>query len=179
MICDDSNCHLFFSDDNGHFYRAQTTIADFPNGFGEPVVVIREDANPTRLFEACNVYKMKGTNKYLALIEAFDADSAYRRYFRSWTADALDGAWTPLADTFAAPFARPPTSPSTAAAWTARHQPRRDDPRRPRRDPDHRRLHLQYLYQGLDPASTALPYNSLPWRLGLITPPGKVPGSAA
>ena len=27
---------------------------------------------------------------------------------------------------------------------------------------------LQYLYQGLDPASTGLPYNSLPWRLGLL-----------
>ena len=29
--------------------------------------------------------------------------------------------------------------------------------------------HLQFLYQGLDPATQGLPYNSLPWRLGLIT----------
>jgi hypothetical protein len=29
--------------------------------------------------------------------------------------------------------------------------------------------HLQYLYQGLDPATTSLPYNSLPWRLSLLT----------
>ena len=29
--------------------------------------------------------------------------------------------------------------------------------------------HLQYLYQGLDPAMTSLPYNSLPWRFGLLT----------
>ena len=28
---------------------------------------------------------------------------------------------------------------------------------------------LQYLYQGLDPSTTNLPYNSLPWRLGLLT----------
>ena len=57
VICDDGDCHLFFSDDNGHLYRARTNVADFPNGFRDTVVVLRDDANPTRLFEACNVYK--------------------------------------------------------------------------------------------------------------------------
>jgi hypothetical protein len=61
VICDDANCHLFFSDDNGHFYRAKTAVADFPSGFGEPVVVLRDDANPTNLYEAANVYKVKGS----------------------------------------------------------------------------------------------------------------------
>jgi endo-1,4-beta-xylanase len=28
---------------------------------------------------------------------------------------------------------------------------------------------LQYLYQGMDPAAVSLPYNSLPWRLGLLS----------
>jgi hypothetical protein len=28
---------------------------------------------------------------------------------------------------------------------------------------------LQFLYQGMDPTMRALPYNSLPWRLGLLT----------
>ena len=28
---------------------------------------------------------------------------------------------------------------------------------------------LQFLYQGFDPASDGVPYNSLPWKLGLIT----------
>jgi endo-1,4-beta-xylanase len=28
---------------------------------------------------------------------------------------------------------------------------------------------LQYLYQGLDPGMATLPYNSLAWRLGLLT----------
>ena len=36
VICDNDNCYLFFSDDAGHWYRAQTAAADFPNGFGEP-----------------------------------------------------------------------------------------------------------------------------------------------
>jgi endo-1,4-beta-xylanase len=170
VICDDARCYLFFSDDNGHWYRGATTVADFPNGFGEPVVVLRDDASPTSLYEASNVYRMRGSNKYLALVEGFDATSNYKRYFRSWTADALDGDWTPLADTFAMPFASTANVTFTAQPpWTA--------------DISHGEMirsgtdqqlvidtcNLQYLYQGLDPASNGLPYNSLPWRLGLLT----------
>ena len=29
--------------------------------------------------------------------------------------------------------------------------------------------HLQYLYQGVDPTMTGVSYNSLPWRLALLT----------
>jgi endo-1,4-beta-xylanase len=169
VICDDANCHLFFSDDNGHWYRSQTAVADFPSGFGEPVVVLRDDANPTRLYEASNVYRVKGTNKYLALVEAFDADSGQHRYFRSWTADALDGDWTPLKDTYAAPFASSVNVGFlTIPRWT--------------QDISHGEMirdgydqlltidtcQLQYLYQGLDPATVTLPYNSLPWQLGRL-----------
>jgi endo-1,4-beta-xylanase len=169
IICDDNNCFLFFSDDNGHWYRSQTTVADFPHGFGDPVIVL-QDSTAGRLFEASNVYSMKGTNKYLALVEAFDASSNYHRYFRSWTADTLDGDWTPLQDTFAMPFASTANVTFTAQPpWTA--------------DISHGEMiraghdehlvidtcQLQYLYQGVDPASQGLPYNSLPWRLGLLT----------
>src|SRR5262249_24753687 len=42
VICDSVNCYLFFSDDNGHFYRSQTAIADFPHGFGSTVVVMQD-----------------------------------------------------------------------------------------------------------------------------------------
>ncbi|HMF42206.1 MAG TPA: non-reducing end alpha-L-arabinofuranosidase family hydrolase [Polyangia bacterium] len=170
VICDNTNCYLFFSDDAGHWYRAKTAATDFPAGFGEPDVVLRDDTNPTSLYEASNVYRMIGIDKYLAIIEGFDASSNYKRYFRSWTADTLDGDWTPLQDTFAAPFA------STANVtfmqtppWTA--------------DISHGEMirfgfdqfmtvdqcHLQYVYQGVDPTMTGLPYNSLPWRLGLLT----------
>jgi endo-1,4-beta-xylanase len=170
VICDDSNCYLFFSDDNGHWYRGQTTVASFPSGFADPAVVLRDDANPTRLYEASNVYKMDGTGKYLAIVEGYDADSNYHRYFRSWTADTLDGDWTPLADTFAMPFA------STADVTFTEQPPWTADISHGEmiRDGYDQQLgidtcHLQYLYQGLDPASSGLPYNSLPWRLGLLT----------
>ena len=170
IICDTANCYLFFSDDNGHWYRAQTTIADFPHGFGDPVIVLADDADPHRLFEASNVYYMKGTNKYLAVIEGFDADSGYKRYFRSWTADTLDGDWTPLQDTYAMPFASAANVTFTQQpAWT--------------QNISHGELlragydetltidtcNLQYLYQGYDPAAPTNPYNGIPWRIGLLT----------
>jgi endo-1,4-beta-xylanase len=169
-ICDDSNCYLFFSDDNGHWYRAQTPVANFPNQFGEPVVVLSDNASPSRVFEASNVYKLSGTDKYLALIEAYDAASNNRRYFRSWVADALDGDWTPLQDTYAMPFA------STANVGFTQPPPWTQDISHGEmiRDGYDQYLtvdpcHLQFVYQGLDPASNGLPYNSLPWQLGLIT----------
>jgi endo-1,4-beta-xylanase len=169
VICDSVNCHMFFSDDNGHWYRSQTAITDFPHKFSEPVIVL-QDASPYHLFEASNVYKMRGTDKYLAMVEGFDATSASHRYFRSWTADTLDGTWTPLQDTYTMPFASYSNVTFTEQpAWT--------------QDISHGEMlrdgydetltidtcHLQFLYQGLDPSMLSLPYNSLPWRLGLLT----------
>ena len=35
VICDSANCYLFSMDDNGHLYRSQTSVANFPNGMGK------------------------------------------------------------------------------------------------------------------------------------------------
>ncbi|KAH9089359.1 hypothetical protein LEN26_019238, partial [Aphanomyces euteiches] len=91
VICDSANCHLFSSDDNGHLYRSQTSLANFPNGMSQPVIAL-QDANKNNLFEASAVYKTG--NQYLLIVEAAGSTG---RYFRSWTASSLSGAWTPLA----------------------------------------------------------------------------------
>ena len=49
-------------------YRSRTRIEDFPRGFNEPVVVMQE-ANADDLFEGSCVYRLKGTNQYLCLVE--------------------------------------------------------------------------------------------------------------
>src|SRR5262249_44701942 len=59
VICDSVNCYLFSSDDNGHLYRSQTTVANFPNGFDSSTVIAMQDANKNNLFEASNVYKIQ------------------------------------------------------------------------------------------------------------------------
>jgi Glycosyl hydrolase family 62/Cellulose binding domain len=164
VICDNANCYLFSSDDNGHLYRSQTTVAQFPNGFTNTVIAAQDSRN--NLFEASNVYKVEGSNQYLLLVEAIGSDG--RRWFRSWTSGSIAGSWTPLAATESNPFARANNVTFPAGAWT--------------RDISHGEMirvgtdqtltispcNMRYVYQGLDPGAGG-DYNSLPWRLGLLT----------
>jgi endo-1,4-beta-xylanase len=168
VICDSLFCHLFFSNDHGRWYQSKTPIDKFPRGFGTPVVVM-EDSEAGRLFEACNVYKIKGTQKYLALIEAFDKSSNHHRYFRSWTADSLDGPWTVLHDDGTAPFAGIANVTFAGEAWAE--------------DISHGEMirdgydetmvvdgsKLQYLYQAFQRGAPTSDYNAIPWQLGLLT----------
>jgi endo-1,4-beta-xylanase len=61
VICDSANCYLFSSDDNGHLYRSQTTVGQFPNGFTNTVIAAQD--SKYALFEASNVYKVQGANQ--------------------------------------------------------------------------------------------------------------------
>jgi endo-1,4-beta-xylanase len=168
VICAEPSCHLFFSDDHGRWYRSTTGIGDFPNGFSEPEIVM-QDEDAGRLFEGCNVYQVQGTGQYLALIEAFDSTSNWRRYFRSWTADSLDGPWVPLRDSGGLPFAGPRNVSFEGEAWTddishggliraGYDQMMQVDP-----------CDLRFMYQGFDPSADTGDYNAIPWRLGLLT----------
>jgi len=169
VICDTASCYLFFSDNQGRWYRSKTSIDNFPNGFGEPVVAI-QDSNSGRVFEASNVYKMNGTNQYLALIEAFDQTSAGHLYFRSWIADSLEGQWLPWQASGAFPFAGAQNVMFEGNSWTT--------------DISHGEMiragydetlaiepcNLRYLFQGDDPtAVTGGDYNKIPWQIGLLT----------
>ena len=164
VACDSANCHLFSSDDNGHLYRSQTTLANFPNGFSEPVIAL-QDSNRNNLFEASNVYKVAGTDQYLLIVEAIGATG---RYFRSWTSTGLGGSWTPLAASESNPFAGAANVTFPGGQWTRDishgEAVRTNVDQTLSIDP----CHLQYLYQGLAPGSGG-DYNSLPWRLGLLT----------
>jgi hypothetical protein len=170
IICDDVHCHMFSSDDKGRLYRSQTTIGCFPNGFGDPVIVMQNLTDPYSLYEASNVYKVKGKNQYLLLVEALGGTKG-RRYFRSWTATSLSGSWTPLADTWASPFAGQSnvTFAAGVTPWTedVSHGEMLRDGYDETLTIDARKL--QYLFQGIDPKKTSLPYYDLPYRLGLLT----------
>ncbi|MGA5895208.1 non-reducing end alpha-L-arabinofuranosidase family hydrolase [Streptomyces venetus] len=164
VICDSANCYLFSSDDNGHLYRSQTTVGQFPNGFTNTVIAAQD--SKYAMFEASNVYKVQGSNQYLLLVEAIGSDG--RRYFRSWTSGSLAGSWAPLASSESNPFARASNVSFPSGAWT--------------RDISHGEMiragydqtltipacRLQYLYQGMNPNASG-DYNLLPWRLGLLT----------
>jgi hypothetical protein len=163
VICDSANCHLFSSDDNGHLYRSQTSVSNFPNGMSEPVIAI-SDSNPYNLFEASNVYKVG--DKYILIVECIGSDG--HRYFRSWSSTSLSGSWTQLAATQSNPFAGSSNVAFSGTAWT--------------QDISHGEMirtnvdqtmsistcGMRYLYQGKSPTASG-DYNALPWRLGLLT----------
>ncbi|KAG9414616.1 hypothetical protein AC1031_008021 [Aphanomyces cochlioides] len=66
VICDSVNCYLFSSDDNGHLYRAQTSISNLPNGMSQPVIAMQA-TDIYSLFEASAVYK--AGNQYTVLVD--------------------------------------------------------------------------------------------------------------
>jgi endo-1,4-beta-xylanase len=169
VICDTTSCYLFFSDTHGRFYRSRTALDEYPDGFDEPVVVM-QDSNAGRMFEASNVYKVNGTNQYLALIEAFDQTSDGHRYFRSWISDSLDGTWLPWQASGSYPFASARNVTFDETPWTndishgdmiraGYDETLAIDP-----------CHLRYVFQGADPeAETGGDYNRIPWEIGLLT----------
>ncbi|KAF4410113.1 MULTISPECIES: non-reducing end alpha-L-arabinofuranosidase family hydrolase [Streptomyces] len=164
VICDDTMCYLYSADDNGHLYRAETTVGEFPNGFRNTKIDLQDSKN--NLFEGEAVYKVQGTNTYLLIMEAIGSDG--RRWYRSFTSEGLNGQWRALADTESNPFARSNNVTFPGGAWT--------------RDISHGELvrtgpdqtmtidpcDLQLLYQGLDPNANG-DYSQLPYRLGLAT----------
>ncbi len=168
VICDSRNAYLFSSGDDGRWYRCQTRLEDFPKGFSAPVVVL-ESARRFDLFEASSVYRLKGSGGYLAIIESVAENGD--RYFRSFVADQLDGAWTPLAASETSPFAGNAnvTYEPGVEPWS--------------RDVSHGELlrdgydetltvdprHLEFLYQGLARATPRnTDYALLPYQLALL-----------
>nr|WP_324257627.1 non-reducing end alpha-L-arabinofuranosidase family hydrolase [Cellvibrio fontiphilus] len=164
VICNDTHCYLYFSRDDGVLYMSKTTIANFPNFSGYTVVMRDNRGNGSQyLFEAPNVYKLDGQNKYLLLVEAWPSGP---RMFRSWTSTSLDGPWTPLADTDANPFAGNNNVEWPGGKWSdgISHGElvRSGYDERLTVDP----CNLEFLYQGK--AGNGATYDLIPYKLGLL-----------
>ncbi|HWA88163.1 MAG TPA: non-reducing end alpha-L-arabinofuranosidase family hydrolase, partial [Opitutus sp.] len=190
IICDDTHAYLFFSDDNGRYYRSSTTLEDFPNGFSDPVVIM-QDPNRFNLFEGSCVYRLKGLNEYLCFIECLGPTG--HRFFRAFTSGRLDGDWTPLAqaNSWDTPFAgvNNVTAADGSTLWTAdiSHGEMLRDTNDETMTIDPNNLH--FLYQGADRNATSSDYSQIPYRLALLqeiratqspdTPPSQVIGVTA
>lgn len=160
VIADDETMYLFFAGDDGHIYRTFMPISDFPGSFGNSSETILTDT-PENLYEAVEVYKLKGQQKWLMIVEC---EGAVGRYFRSFTATDLKGNFTELSGLEDNPFAG---KANTKITWSddissgdlirdTNDQTFEVDP-----------CNLQMLFQGRN--ASADNYNDLPYRPGLIT----------
>jgi hypothetical protein len=164
VICDDKRAYLFFTSNNGSMWRMWTPIEKFPEGFDHCELALKAN-----IFEAAHTYRLAGPQeKYLTVIEAEGKQG--RRYYKAYTADRLDGAWQPLADTEDRPFAgavnvRQP-DPPWADNISHGELLRAGSDETLTVDP----ANLKFLIQGVNNnAKGNKGYGGIPWRLGLLT----------
>lgn len=163
VICDDQKCHLFYTSDDGNFWRCETNRKSFPLGWSKAELVMKDTKE--ELFEASHTYKFKGQQRYLTLIEAIWEN---RRYYKAWLADRLEGPWQPLATSLQKPFASW-SNIQQAAPWTTNVSHgeliRSGIDEYLEIDP----LNLQFVFQGAsDDEYRGNRYGGIPWRIGLL-----------
>jgi hypothetical protein len=167
VICDDAHAYLFFTGDDGRFWRSRTALGDFPAGWSQPKLILQTGKDA--FYEASHTYRLKGLDKFLTMVEAVGPEG--RRYYKAYIADRLDGEWEPLATTWEKPFAAinnvrfaPGVAPWTDAISHGELL----------RDGYDETLtvnpaHLRFLFQGCSKAERAgKKYSQFPWRLGML-----------
>lgn len=169
VICDDSDCYLYFFDDDGEMYYVSTTIGNFPNFNVNQVRTanIQGGGATNIIFEAGNVYKIKGSDEYLLQVEGWGSSEG-RRLYRSWTSTSLDGPWEAHLTSENAPFAGLSNVSFPGGQWSQQisHGEMIRDGYDEKMVLD--TCNMQFLYQGVDLSGYNGDYGGRPYGLGLL-----------
>ena len=170
VICDDTNCYLYFFKDDGNMYYVSTSIGNFPNFNVNQVRIadVQGSGGQSILFEAGNIYKVKGTDTYLLQVEGWGGSEG-RRLYRSWTSTSLDGPWQQHKTSENDPFAGLQNVSFPSGQWTQQisHGEMIRDGYDEKMVLD--TCNMQFLYQGVDLSGFNGDYNARPYGLGLLT----------
>lgn len=93
IVCDDTNAYMYNtpSDGSGNLYIRKTSLSNFPRGWSNPSVSIKNT------FEGAHVYKSKADGKYYLIVE----DQKDGRYYELWTSNSAGGPWSQVAEKWA------------------------------------------------------------------------------
>ncbi len=170
VICNEADCYMFFFKNNGTMYQVKTPIGNFPNfDIREAAVSTVENSGGRNvLFEGGNVYKLKGLNKYLLMVEGWGV-SEKQRLYRAWTSTTLDGPWTSYKTSEEEPFAGMSNVSYPDGQWS--EQISHGEMVRAGWDETMEldACNMQFLYQGVDVSKHTGAYDARPYKLGLLT----------
>jgi hypothetical protein len=163
IICDSTRAYLFFTSLNGKLWRAWAPLHEFPKKMGNVEVALQGP-----FYEASHTYRLKGTGKFLTIVEEDG-----RRYYKAYVADALDATWTPLAESAERPFAgwaniRPAKGVEPWTDNVSHGELIRDGADQTMTvDP----ANLRFVFQGmLEKDKGGKGYGAFQWRIGMLLP---------
>lgn len=169
VICNAVDCYLYYFKDDGNMYYISTPIDAFPEFDPDAFKVADiQQSGPTHIvFEAGNIYKIRGTDYYLLQVEGW-GQSEGRRFYRSWVSTRLEGPWVSHRVTEDAPFAGIENTTFDGEPWS--HQISHGEMIRAGYD---EKMELdpcamKMLYQGVDLSGFDGTYGQRPYHIGLL-----------
>lgn len=158
VICDESRAYLFYTQAHNAVMVRTTSLEAFPRDWGPAREVF------TGVHEGVHIYKVKGRDEYHMV---YELNHGGIRSFGLATAEALAGPWQKVTDRYA-------TGDQLAFTADVEHWTdmvshgellRAGFDQRLEYDPNR----CQWLIQGLRESDANVPYESLPWSLGMMT----------
>jgi hypothetical protein len=158
----EDRAYLFFCSRDGHLWRSQTRVQDFPGNWSRPQSCLEAD-----VLQGARVYRLRGFRKFLTIIEAQETG---RRYCKAFWADYPNGRWDDLAvsekKSFASKF-NVKQDPQWIEQISRGEILRSSYDQRMEIDP----MQIRFLFAAIDEYDkTDRGYGQIPWRIGLLEP---------